>query len=78
MVKTPTLILANVGDWRVTIPQAYKLRRALLDNGVPVTFFAYPIPGHNPTDPIRDRDRWRRWAAYLAPYLDGPPAPANP
>ena len=77
-VKTPTLILANVGDWRVTVPQAYKLRRALLDNGVPVTFFAYPIPGHNPIDPIRDRDRWRRWAAYLAPYLDGPPAPANP
>ena len=29
-------------------------------------------------EPHADRDRWRRWAAYLAPYLDGPPAPANP
>ncbi len=76
--KTPTLILANVGDWRVTIPQAYKLYRALKDNGVPVSFFAYPISGHNPIDPIRNRDRWRRWAAFLTPYLDGPATASKP
>ncbi len=77
-VKTPTLVLANVGDWRVPISQVYKFYRALKDNDVPVSFFAWPIPGHNPTDPIRDRDRWRRWAAFLGQHLDGHGATSAP
>lgn len=68
--RTPTLILADVGDWRVTIPQAYKLYRALSDNQVPVKFVAYPVSGHSPADPIRARDIWRRWVDWLKPYLD--------
>jgi dipeptidyl aminopeptidase/acylaminoacyl peptidase len=67
--KAPTLIMADVGDWRVTIPQAYKLYRALSDNNVPVTFVAYPVPGHSPADPIRARDVWRRWVDWLKPRL---------
>ncbi len=70
--KAPTLIMADVGDWRVTIPQAYKLYRALSDNKVPVKFVAYPVPGHSPADPIRARDVWRRWVDWLKPYLDQP------
>lgn len=72
-IKTPTLILADVGDWRVTIPQAYKLYRALSDNQVPVKFVAYPVAGHSPSDPIRSRDVWRRWVDWLKPYLAGTP-----
>lgn len=67
--RTPTLIMADVGDWRVTIPQAYKLYRALSDNKVEVKFIAYPVPGHSPADPIRSRDVWRRWVDWLKPRL---------
>ncbi|MBU6166113.1 MAG: S9 family peptidase [Alphaproteobacteria bacterium] len=67
--RTPTLIMADVGDWRVTIPQAYKLYRALSDNKVEVKFIAYPVPGHSPSDPIRSRDVWRRWVDWLKPRL---------
>lgn len=70
--RAPTLIMADVGDWRVTIPQAYKLYRALSDNQVPVKFIAYPVPGHSPADPIRARDVWRRWVDWLKPYLGSP------
>ena len=73
--KAPTLIMSDVGDWRVTIPQAYKLYRALSDNNVPVKFVAYPVPGHSPADPIRARDVWRRWVNWLKPYLAAPSAP---
>ncbi len=67
--RAPTLIMADVGDWRVTIPQAYKLYRALSDNKVEVKFIAYPVPGHSPADPIRSRDVWRRWVDWLKAKL---------
>jgi dipeptidyl aminopeptidase/acylaminoacyl peptidase len=73
-MKTPTLILCDVGDYRVPIPMAYKLYHALKDNNVPVKFIAYPVSGHSPADPIRARDVWRRWTAWLKPYLDDAPA----
>jgi len=77
-VKAPTLILSDVGDWRVTTTQAYKLYRALKDNRVTVKFIAYPVPGHSPADPIRARDVWRRWVAWLGPYLtEGVAKPAD-
>lgn len=69
-IKAPTLIMSDVGDWRVTTTQAYKLFHALKDNGVPVKFIAYPVPGHSPADPIRAHDVWRRWTAWLQPYLN--------
>jgi len=73
-IKAPTLIMSDVGDWRVTTTQAYKLYHALKDNGVPVTFIAYPVPGHSPADPIRARDVYRRWTAWLESHLNGDPA----
>jgi dipeptidyl aminopeptidase/acylaminoacyl peptidase len=71
-VKAPTLIMSDVGDWRVTTTQAYKLFHALKDNGVTVKFVAFPVPGHSPSDPLRSRDVWRRWTAWLAQYLNDP------
>jgi dipeptidyl aminopeptidase/acylaminoacyl peptidase len=68
-IKAPTLILATTGDYRVPITQSYRLYHALRDNGVTVKFFAYPVSGHSPTDPVHVRDVMRRWVDWLKGYL---------
>ena len=68
-VKTPTLILHDTGDARVTISQSYQLFHALKENGVPVKFFAYPVAGHFPGDPVRQMDVFRRWVDWMDKYL---------
>ncbi|HLJ45311.1 MAG TPA: S9 family peptidase [Bryobacteraceae bacterium] len=74
-IKAPTLILSDTGDYRVTPTQSYKLYHALKDNGVTTRFFAYPVGGHSPTDPVRQRDIDRRWIAWLADYLNDGKSP---
>ncbi len=69
-IRTPTLILSDTGDYRVTVTQSYKLYHVLKDNGVTTQFIAYPIPGHSPVDPVRQRDVDRRWLAWLEKYLE--------
>ena len=68
-IKAPTLILHNVGDYRVTITQSYELYHALIDNGVTTQFIAYPISGHNAQDPVHQRDVQRRWIEWFEKYL---------
>jgi dipeptidyl aminopeptidase/acylaminoacyl peptidase len=68
-IKTPTLILHDTGDARVTISQSYQLFHALKDNGVPVKFWAYPVAGHSPGDPVRQMDVYRRWVDWMDQYL---------
>lgn len=68
-IKAPTLILHNVGDYRVTITESYELYHALIDNGVTTQFIAYPISGHNAADPVHQRDVQRRWIGWLEQYL---------
>jgi dipeptidyl aminopeptidase/acylaminoacyl peptidase len=68
-LRTPTLILSKTGDQRVTVTGSYKLFHALKDNGVPTEFYAYPGPGHFPSDPVRSRDVFRRWIDWLVRYL---------
>ena len=68
-IKTPTLILSDTGDFRVTVTQSYELFHALKDNGVPVRFFAYPVGGHFPNDPVRQMDVYRRWTEWLVDHL---------
>jgi dipeptidyl aminopeptidase/acylaminoacyl peptidase len=68
-IRTPTLILSNTGDERVTVSQSYKLFHALRDNGVEVEFVAYPIPGHFPGDPVHQRDLRRRWIGWIADHF---------
>jgi dipeptidyl aminopeptidase/acylaminoacyl peptidase len=70
-MKAPTLILSDTGDYRVPISQSYELYHALKDNGVPARFFAYPVGGHSPSDPVRQRDVDRRWVEWLKEYLGG-------
>ena len=69
-IRTPTLILSNTGDERVTVSQSYKLYHALKDNGVEVQFVAYPVPGHFPQDPVHRRDLRRRWVEWIALHFD--------
>jgi dipeptidyl aminopeptidase/acylaminoacyl peptidase len=68
-IKTPTLIMSDTGDARVPITQSYQLFHALKDNGVVVKFIAYPIPGHFPEDPVRSKDVYTRWVAWIDQYL---------
>ena len=68
-MKTPTLILSDTGDFRVTVTQSYELYHALKDNGVPVQFFAYPVSGHFPNDPVRQKDINRRWSEWLVQHV---------
>ena len=68
-IKAPTLILSDTGDFRVPISQSYRLFHALSDNGVATQFFAYPVSGHSPADPVHTRDMYRRWVAWMTKYL---------
>jgi dipeptidyl aminopeptidase/acylaminoacyl peptidase len=68
-IDTPTLILSDTGDARVPITQSYQMFRALKDRGVTVRFWAYPVSGHFPGDPVRAMDVDRRWIDWLVQYL---------
>jgi len=68
-ITTPTLILSDTADARVPITQSYFLYHAMKDNGVTVQFFAYPVPGHFPGDPVRTTDVYRRWIGWIDQYL---------
>lgn len=68
-IKTPTLILCDVGDFRVPIPQSFEMYHALKDNGVTTEFYAYPVSGHFPGDPVRREDVMTRWIGWLNKYL---------
>jgi dipeptidyl aminopeptidase/acylaminoacyl peptidase len=62
-------VLSNTGDQRVPISESFILYHVLRDNGVKTKFIAYPVAGHNPSDPVHRRDRDRRWAAWLQEHL---------
>jgi dipeptidyl aminopeptidase/acylaminoacyl peptidase len=68
-VKAPTLILHDTGDYRVAITESFEWFHALKDNGVTTQFIAYPVYGHNPSDPVHQRDVQRRWIEWMQTYL---------
>ncbi len=68
-VKTPTLILSDIGDERVPIPQSYTYFRILQDIGTESKFIVFPIAGHIPTDPIRTKEMNRYILDWLDKYL---------
>ena len=68
-IRTPTLILSDVGDPRVTVTQSYKLYHALKDNGVEGKFIAYPVSGYSPPDPIHQRDLNKRWIEWIEQHF---------
>jgi dipeptidyl aminopeptidase/acylaminoacyl peptidase len=68
-ITTPTLILSDTGDARVPITESYVMYHALKDRHVPVEFFAYPVAGHFPGDPVRGPDVYRRWVEWIDHHL---------
>jgi dipeptidyl aminopeptidase/acylaminoacyl peptidase len=68
-IRTPTLIMTNMGDYRVPPTQAFKLYHAIRDNGVESKFIGYPLPGHNAADPVHQRDVQRRWMERIADHF---------
>lgn len=68
-VNTPTLIMSDTGDERVPITQSYEMFRALRDHHVTTKFYAYPVAGHFPADPVRSLDVYTRWVGWIAEYL---------
>ncbi|HEX7421295.1 MAG TPA: S9 family peptidase [Thermoanaerobaculia bacterium] len=68
-VKTPTLILSDLGDVRVPVTQSFQMYHALKDNNVPVKFIAYPVSGHSPEDPAHQSDIDHRYVDWFSQYL---------
>ena len=68
-VTTPVLIVSDVGDNRDPFATSSMYYRALRDNGKDATFFAYPVNGHFPSDPVRTADLFGRWMEYFARHL---------
>ena len=73
-IRTPTLVMTNTQDFRVTPTQSFKLFHALKDNGVETKFIAYPIFGHNAGDPVRQRDVQRRWIDWIDQHFREAPS----
>jgi dipeptidyl aminopeptidase/acylaminoacyl peptidase len=68
-IKAPTLIMCDTGDFRVPITQSFGLYRALKDNHVETEFYAIPVPGHFPSDPVRQMDVYQRWVDWVQRFL---------
>jgi len=67
-IKTPTLILSDMGDVRVPAVESFEMYRALSDNGVETKFVAYPVSGHSPEDPIHQADIDRRYVEWFTAH----------
>jgi dipeptidyl aminopeptidase/acylaminoacyl peptidase len=76
--KTPTLIQHGENDKRVPIPNAYELRQALEDRGVPVKMVVYKGFGHSITKPKQQRAVMEENEKWFAQYIWGEtPAPPS-
>jgi dipeptidyl aminopeptidase/acylaminoacyl peptidase len=72
--KTPTLIQHGEFDRRVPIANAYELRQALEDRGVPVEMVVYKGFGHGITKPRAMRAVMEHNLAWFNHYVFGDPA----
>lgn len=80
--RTPTLIQHGENDKRVPIPNAYELRQALEDRGVPVKMVVYKGFGHGITKPKQQRAVMEENEKWFAQYIWGEkpeePKPVEP
>lgn len=75
--KTPTLIQHGGADRRVPIPNAYELRQALEDKGVPVKMVVYDGFGHPINKPKQQRAVMEENEAWFAHWIWGEPLPSS-
>ncbi|HEY9127102.1 MAG TPA: S9 family peptidase [Acidobacteriaceae bacterium] len=73
--KTPTLIQHGGADRRVPIPNAFELRQALEDHGVPVKMVVYDGFGHPINKPKQQRAVMEENWNWFAHYIWGDPLP---
>ena len=73
--KTPTLIQHGELDRRVPIANAYQLRQALQDRGVPVEMIVYKGFGHGITKPKSQRAVMLHNLRWFNHYIFGDPLP---
>lgn len=71
-VKTPTLVMSLIEDFRVPPAQALSYYRALKDNGVETEYIAFPGRGHNPRDPVHSLERSRLWVEWVKRHMGAP------
>jgi dipeptidyl aminopeptidase/acylaminoacyl peptidase len=77
-IKAPTLVMANIEDFRVPPSQAMSLYHAMKDNGVETEFIAFPGRTHSSSDPVNSRERTRLWVDWVKRHLENAPAVAMP
>ena len=68
-IRTPLLILSDVGDQRVPVTQSFALYRTLRDHGQTVKFMEWPRDGHFPRDPVGRESVFTAWAAWFDRWL---------
>jgi dipeptidyl aminopeptidase/acylaminoacyl peptidase len=68
-IRTPVLILSDIGDQRVPIPQSFELYRALRDTGKTVEFMAWPREGHFPHDPVAVENIFKAWDGWFVRWM---------
>jgi dipeptidyl aminopeptidase/acylaminoacyl peptidase len=73
--RTPTLIQHGELDRRVPIANAYQLRQALEDRGVPVEMIVYKGFGHGITKPKSQRAVMQHNLGWFNHYVFGDPKP---
>lgn len=71
-VRTPTLIMSNMEDFRVPPTQALAMYRALQDRGVESRFIGFEGRTHNSADPVNNRERTKLWVEWVKAKLATP------
>jgi dipeptidyl aminopeptidase/acylaminoacyl peptidase len=69
-IKAPTLVMANIEDFRVPPSQAMSLYHAMKDNGVETEFIAFQGRTHASSDPANSRERTRLWIDWVKRHLN--------
>jgi len=69
-IRTPTLVMSNMEDFRVPPTQAFKLYRAMKDNGVETEFVGFSGRTHASADPVNSRERVRLWIDWVKRHLE--------
>jgi dipeptidyl aminopeptidase/acylaminoacyl peptidase len=68
-IRAPTLVMANIEDFRVPPAQSFELFHALKDNGVETEFIAFQGRTHASADPANARERTKLWIEWVKTHL---------
>ena len=72
-VKAPTLVMANLEDFRVPPVQALAFYHAMKDNGVETEFIGFPGRTHASSDPVNALERTKIWIQWIKKHLRSAP-----